>query len=100
MTHTEVSQATKIDMKEPPRFRVIYLNDDITSLEFVINSLGEYFGYSVSDAEALAQNIHQTGSAVVGVLPYEIAEQKGIEITMSARTQGFPLQIRLEPDNS
>jgi ATP-dependent Clp protease adapter protein ClpS len=38
------------------------------------------------------------GSAVVAVLPYEIAEQKGIEITVDARNEGFPLQIKLEPD--
>jgi len=98
MTQTEVSPTVKTDVKEPPRFRVIYINDEVTSLDFVIGSLGEYFGYSEHAAEALALNIHQNGSAVVAVLPYEIAEQKGIEITMSARSKGFPLQIRLEPD--
>lgn len=99
MSQNEVSPAIKIDVKEPSRFRVIYINDDVTSLDFVIGSLREYFDYSDSDAEAIALNIHQAGSAVVAVLPYEIAEQKGIEITMSARSQGFPLQIRLEPES-
>lgn len=98
MTQNEVNTSVKIDVKEPPRFRVIYINDDVTSLDFVIGSLREYFSYSEPAAEALALDIHQSGSAVVAVLPYEIAEQKGIEVTMSARSQGFPLQIRLEPD--
>jgi ATP-dependent Clp protease adapter protein ClpS len=35
---------------------------------------------------------------VVAVLPYEVAEQKGIEITVDARAEGYPLQIKLEPD--
>ena len=43
-------------------------------------------------------DIHESGSAVVAVLPYEIAEQKGIEITISARSAGYPLQLKLEPD--
>jgi ATP-dependent Clp protease adapter protein ClpS len=43
-------------------------------------------------------DIHQAGQATVAVLPYEIAEQKGIEITLSARSQSYPLQIKLEPE--
>jgi ATP-dependent Clp protease adapter protein ClpS len=43
-------------------------------------------------------DIHTQGSATVAVLPYEIAEQKGIEVTLNARTNGYPLQVRLEPD--
>ena len=49
-------------------------------------------------AKHITEDIHASGSAVVAVLPYEVAEQKGIEITVSARTNGFPLQIKLEPD--
>jgi ATP-dependent Clp protease adapter protein ClpS len=43
--------------------------------------------------------IHEEGSGVVGVYPFEIAEQKGIEATVLARNHGFPLQIKLEIDN-
>jgi ATP-dependent Clp protease adapter protein ClpS len=43
-------------------------------------------------------NIHDQGSAVVAVLPYEIAEQKGIEVTLDARSQGFPLQVKVEAE--
>ena len=48
----------------------------------------------------ITQDIHEAGSAVVAVLPYEVAEQKGIEVTVSARSQNYPLQIKLEPDNA
>ena len=47
----------------------------------------------------ITENIHSNGSAVVAVLPYEIAEQKGIEVTVSARSQGFPLQVKVESEN-
>lgn len=89
---------TNVDVKEPPLFKIIYLNDEKTAMDFVIDSLIEYFGYDGADAEEVAVQIHEKGSAVVAVLPYEIAEQKGIEITFNARSNGYPLQIKLEPD--
>lgn len=89
---------TKKAFKEPPLFRVIYLNDNATSMEFVIGSLIEFFDYTTDTAHKIAQDIHDTGSAAVAVLPYEIAEQKGIEVTISARSQNFPLQVKLEPE--
>ena len=82
----------------PPLFRVIYINDNQTSQEFVIESLIQHFRYEPDAAEKITLDIHESGSAVVAILPYEIAEQKGIEITISARTEGYPLQIKLEPE--
>jgi ATP-dependent Clp protease adaptor protein ClpS len=87
-------------VKEPPMFRVVYLNDNQTSMEFVVESLTEFFGYTAETAEQITVDIHETGSACVAVLPYEIAEQKGIEVTVSARAQNYPLQIRLEPETA
>lgn len=81
-------------------FKVIYLNDNQTSMEFVIESLIEVFNYTPQTAVQITEDIHATGSAVVAVLPYEVAEQKGIEVTVSARSQSYPLQIKLEPEDS
>ena len=86
-------------IKEPPLYRVVYLNDNQTTYEFVIESLIEYFNYTVETAEQITVDIHDAGSAVVAVLPYEIAEQKGVEVTMLARAQSYPLQIKLEPES-
>ena len=85
-------------VKEPPMFRVVYLNDNTTSMEFVVESLVEYFEYTPETAEQITIDIHEEGSACVAVLPYEVAEQKGIEVTLSARSQQYPLQIKLEPE--
>lgn len=87
-------------VKEPPMFKVVYLNDNQTSMEFVIESLIEYFDYTVETAEKITVDIHESGSACVAVLPYELAEQKGIEVTLSARSQNYPLQIKLEPETA
>ena len=86
------------DLKEPPMYRVVYLNDNQTTYEFVVETLMEYFDYNVETAEVITKDIHEDGSACVAVLPYEIAEQKGVEVTMLARAQNYPLQVRVEPE--
>jgi ATP-dependent Clp protease adaptor protein ClpS len=98
MANAETSVKVNTSLKEPPMFKIIYINDDKTTVEFVINSLVEHFEYTEDTAEKITLDIHDAGSAVVAILPYEIAEQKGIEVTVSARTEGYPLQIKLEPD--
>lgn len=97
-THTKTMIQPRADLVEPPMFKIIYLNDNQTSMEFVIDSLIEHFNYSPGTAEKLTIDIHETGAATVAVLPYELAEQKGIEVTVSARAAGYPLQVKLEPD--
>jgi len=89
---------SKVEIKEPPMFKIIYLNDDKTSIEFVRDTLVEFFDYTADTAMRITEDIHNQGAATVAVLPYEIAEQKGVEVTMAAREEGYPLQIKLEAD--
>jgi ATP-dependent Clp protease adaptor protein ClpS len=91
---------TNNELKEPPMFKVIYLNDSATTMEFVIESLINFFDYTAETAVKITQDIHEAGSAVVAILPYEIAEQKGIEVTLFARTSNMPLQVKLEPETA
>lgn len=88
----------KLDIKEPSMFKVIYINDETTTMEFVIESLVTIFDMDKENAMVLTQKIHEEGSAVVAVMPYELAEQKGIEVTVLARSNGYPLQVKLEPE--
>jgi ATP-dependent Clp protease adaptor protein ClpS len=101
MANPEVVTASKVkqSIAEPPMFKIIYINDNTTSMEFVIESLMEYFDYTEDTANQITVDIHEAGAATVAVLPYEVAEQKGIEVTIDARSHGFPLQIKLEPDS-
>ena len=97
-TDTKVKIKPNLSLREPPMFKIIYFNDDVTSLEFVVGSLIDYFNYNQDTATSISENIHHQGSAVVAVLPYEIAEQKGIEVTLEARSQGYPLQVKIEAE--
>ncbi len=88
----------KLNISEPPQFRVVYINDETTTQEFVIETLKIIFNYDEGAAEAITMKVHDDGSAVVAVMPYEMAEQKGIEVTLLARNHGFPLQVKIEQD--
>lgn len=97
-TDTKIKIKPNIGLREPPLFKIIYINDDVTSMEFVIGSLIDYFNYNQDTASVITKNIHDAGSAVVAILPYEIAEQRGIEVTLEARSQGYPLQVKVEAE--
>jgi ATP-dependent Clp protease adaptor protein ClpS len=95
---TKVKPVPNFDLKEPPMYKVIYINDDVTTMEFVIESLVTVFNHSIETAQEITQKIHEDGSGTAAILPYEMAEQKGVEVTQLARANGFPLAVKLEPD--
>lgn len=100
MSNSDIKERIKpkTDLSPPPMYKVIYQNDEVTTMEFVVSSLVDVFGHSFDEAHSLCDKVHVDGSAVVAVLPYEIAEQKGVEVTVLARNQGFPLLVRLEQE--
>lgn len=100
MTVADVKLDEKIQKKvsEPERYKVIFLNDNQTPMEFVVELLRNIFKHSESSSQELTMKIHQEGSAIVGVYSYEIAEQKGTEATNASRSHGFPLQIKIEKE--
>jgi ATP-dependent Clp protease adaptor protein ClpS len=96
---TRLKNDPKLGIQEPPLFKVIFVNDEITTMEFIIETLKSLFNYDEEDAHAKTVQIHEEGSGVIASYPFEIAEQKGIETTLLARNNGFPLQVKLEIDN-
>lgn len=101
MANSDIKTKIRPNLKisEPNLFKIVYLNDDITTMEFVVASLIEHFDYTAESAMKITEDIHMSGSAVVAILPYEIAEQKGIEVTVQARNLGYPLQIKIESEH-
>ena len=97
-TETKVTIKPNLKIRNPKMFKVIYLNDNVTTMDFVVDSLVGYFNHTESSAIGITQEIHVSGSAVVAVLPHELAEQKGIEVTLDAQNQGFPLKVKIESE--
>jgi ATP-dependent Clp protease adaptor protein ClpS len=99
MSDIEVKQQLRpiLNELEPPKdYKVIYLNDNVTTFEFVTESLVGTFSYEPTDADNKAIEINEKGAGIVALLPFEVAEQKGVEVLLTARNQGYPLEIKLE----
>lgn len=97
---TDVNIDEKVDTTttEPGRFNVVFLNDDATPMEWVIELLKQIFRHPQSTAEKLMMKVHTEGSAVVGTYSFEIAEQKAHEAIDASRKNGFPLRARVEDE--
>jgi len=81
----KIDEKVKTVITEPKRYKVIFLNDDKTPIEFVIDLLKSVFRHTDETAKDITLKVHNEGSAVVGVYSFEIAEQKGVEATNLAR---------------
>jgi ATP-dependent Clp protease adaptor protein ClpS len=97
-TRDEVDIDTEFDFISPGMYKVIIQNDDHTPMDFVIAVMMHIFKHNEERARELTMQIHEQGSAVAGVYTYEVAEQKGVESTMLARQNGWPLAVRVEEE--
>jgi ATP-dependent Clp protease adaptor protein ClpS len=84
--------------EEPGKYKVVVCNDDVTPVDFVISMLIGIFRYDEKSAVDLTLKIHNSGNAVAGIFSYEVAEQKGLDATNFARSSGYPLIIKVEPE--
>jgi|TARA_R110002124_G_scaffold97950_1_gene243199 ATP-dependent Clp protease adaptor protein ClpS len=94
----KIDEKLKQTISEPPKFKVVFLNDDTTPVEWVISILVQVFRHTNDSAEKITLSIHTDGSGVAGIYTYEIAEQKALEAQDLSRSQGFPLQIKIEKE--
>ena len=91
-----VSSETDQEVAEPPMYRVMLLNDDYTTMEFVVEVLVYVFQKSSEEAMRIMLNVHRDGVGVCGVYPYEVAETKVDTVGVLARENGFPLKCIME----
>lgn len=97
-TDIQLDEKIKLTVSEPKRWKVIVLNDDSTPMEFVIGVLIEIFKHTHDTAREIMLQVHEEGSGVAGLYSFEIAEAKAVEATNLARTNGHPLQLKLEEE--
>src|SRR5262245_29620930 len=97
MPETIVETGTSNSTKLAPRWKVILHNDPVTTFDFVLGVLRKVFAKSASEAQRITREAHETGSALVDVLPLEQAEFRQEQVRSLARPHGFPLTVTLEP---
>ncbi|MEO1927329.1 MAG: ATP-dependent Clp protease adaptor ClpS [Nautiliaceae bacterium] len=95
-TKTVVENDVEIIM--PKLYKVMLLNDDYTTFDFVIEILKKVFHKSEEEAINLTLKVDREGSAIVGVYPYEIAQMKVERTHALAREAGYPLRAVLEEE--
>ena len=86
----------ELSLMEPKQYKVLLLNDDYTSMDFVIDILMSIFHKSYREAEAIMLEIHRKDKGLCGIYTYEIAETKIMQVRKLAREQGYPLKATME----
>ena len=88
----------EIEIKSPKMYKVLLLNDDYTSMDFVVNILMKIFHKSQQEAYEIMLRIHKDGSGLCGVYTYEIAETKVSQVINAARKNDYPLRAVMEEE--
>jgi ATP-dependent Clp protease adaptor protein ClpS len=95
-TGGEVLERTRDKTKEPELFQVVLLNDDYTTMEFVVEVLESIFNKAPAEAYRIMMQVHTQGRGACGMYPFEIAETKVVTVEERARANGFPLKATME----
>ena len=94
----EIELEDEIDLQEPKKYKVFLLNDDFSTMDFVIDVLVRVFRKSVDEASIIMLNIHNKGKELCGTYTYEIAATKVAQVKSMAREKGFPLKAIMEEE--
>jgi ATP-dependent Clp protease adaptor protein ClpS len=84
-------------LKEPEDFRVVLLNDDYTTMEFVVEILMAVFHKDEEEANRIMLDVHRKGRGIVGAYSWDIAQTKASQVHNAAREREFPLRCLVEP---
>jgi ATP-dependent Clp protease adaptor protein ClpS len=90
--HNELATA------HPQLYKVLLLNDDYSSMEFVVDILMTIFHKSYAEAEKIMIQVHKSDKGLCGVFTFEVAETKVAQVSKIAREQGFPLKAIMEEE--
>ena len=97
-TGGEVLERTRDQLKKPELFKVLLLNDDYTTMDFVVEILEAVFHKQPAEAYRIMMMVHTQGKGLCGVYPFEVAETKVATVVERARENGFPLRAAMEPE--
>jgi ATP-dependent Clp protease adaptor protein ClpS len=84
------------ELKEPPMFKVLLLNDDYTTMEFVVEILMVVFHKSPEESTRIMLKVHREGAGIAGIYTRDVAETKVDTVHALAAERGYPLKCTLE----
>ncbi len=96
--NTDTLEDLRDELEEPPQYRVYLINDDYTTMEFVVHVLMVVFRKSIQKAEQIMLKVHREGKGMCGIFPMEVAETKVETVHLIARKHEFPLKCVIEKD--
>ena len=96
MADTQSDTITRTEITYPNRYNVVFINDDFTPMDFVVQLLVEVFNKTLEEAKDVTLQIHEKGKGIAGSYNYELAEQKKAEAVAISRNNGHPLTILVE----
>ena len=91
-----VQERVRVEKKTPDLYKVVLLNYDYSTMDFVIHVLETVFQKSPAEAYGIMMQVHVNGRGIAGVYPFEIAETKVDTVATMAREAGFPLRATIE----
>ncbi len=97
-TRHDVELEEVLELDHPKKYKVYLLNDDYTTMDFVVDILMRIFHKSYEEAERIMLEIHKKDKGLCGVYTYEIAETKVAQVHKRARDNGFPLKAYMEEE--
>ena len=97
-TNTDYELSDEVMVKHPKKYKVFILNDDYTSMDFVVDILISVFHKSYEQAENIMLEVHKKDRGLCGVYSHEIAETKVMQVLRKAKDSGFPLKATMEEE--
>lgn len=95
-TSDAVKERVRTKKQDPTLYKVVLLNDDYTTMEFVVQILESVFQKSPAEAYQIMMHVHVNGRGIAGTYPWEVAETKVESVVSLAREAGFPLKAITE----
>ena len=97
-TNTEYELLDEVSLKYPKKYKVFLLNDDYTSMDFVVEVLRTIFFKTAQEAESIMLEVHKKDKGLCGVYSHEVAETKVMQVIKKAKNNGFPLKAIMEEE--
>ena len=94
----KIKSKEELKLIEPKMYKVILLNDDITTMDFVVEVLINIFHFNFEKANQVMLEIHCNGAGICGIYTQEIALSKQKQVLNLAKRANFPLQVKVEEE--